>query len=175
MKNILYIHDARFVSGLEKVILNISKTIDAKRFTPFFIVSKWSDGYFIRLAGELKMKYAVTNLGFIARTYNPFILMKYFLNMLVSSVDIYNFINKNKIDIISANSLQDAFYSFLPALISKTPIIWHQHAIRKRTLIRLIISMLNIKIKKYFYPTHSLKCLLYLKSFDIAQRLTYNY
>ncbi len=164
MKNILYIHDAQFVSGLERMLLNIFKTIDRTKFTPYFIGSKWSDGRFIKLAKGLKIKCIVTNLRFASRTYNPFVLIIYLSDLFMSSLTIYNFIRQNKIDIISANSLHDVFYAFVPAFILKKPIIWHEHAIRPIDAFRrFIISILDIKVNKYIAVSEAVKkrlCLL---------------
>ncbi len=164
MKNILYIHDVRFVSGLERVLLNIFKTIDRTKFTPYFIGSKWSDRHFIKLAKGLKIKYSVTNLRFISRTCSPFVLIGYFFDFFMSSLTIYNFIRQNKIDIISANSLHDVFYAFVPAFILRKPIIWHEHAIRPIDAFRrFTISVLDIKVNKYIAVSEAVKkglCLL---------------
>lgn len=164
MKNILYIHDAQFIGGVERVLLGIFKAIDRTKFTPYFIGSKWNDGHFIKLVRKLSVECKTTNIKPFSRTYNPFILIMYFFNLLISSLAICNFIHKNNIDIISTNSLHDTFYVFIPALVMRKPIIWHGHAIRPIDAFRrFIISILDIKTKKYIAVSKAVKenlCLL---------------
>ncbi len=170
MKNILFIHDARFVSGLERILLAIFDSVDTTRFEMFFIGSKWSDDHFVKLIKALKMKYGITNLRFISKAYNPIVLMRYFWDLLISSVFVCNFIRCNKIDIIVANCLLDVFYAFLPSFILRKPIIWHQHAIRKKSMFTsFIVRLMRFRIKKVIAVSEAVKENLY--SFGVDKKI----
>lgn len=156
--SVLYVHDARFFSGLERALINIFKGLNRRHFIPFFIGSVWSDHEFEVQAKKENVRCFTTKLGFIEKTLNPVRLLIYLFNWLISGIAIVAIIRKNNIDLIHSNSFLSTFYSFIPSLITQKPIIWHENATMGYSgFRRTIIAILSLRVRYFVAASKSVR------------------
>jgi len=134
---ILFISRTSKLTGAENILLDIAGKLDKKRFLPLVVLPDKTGPLF----GELdknNIKTVLVKMPFLRVTYNPFLLFWFFVCVIYINILFFNVIIRNKIDIISCHTIQEAMYIFLPAKF-----------LRKK----LIISFKNIldkRWKKYF-------------------------
>ena len=112
--NVLYIsHQKNFLGGAERSLYEILKNIDKSRITPFYASSE---------DGELAS--AIKELGIPFLKLHKFEI-KNLITVIITTMQLVNFIKKKNINIIHNNQCIDARSSFLAGKITHVPIIIH--------------------------------------------------
>ncbi|MCX7918583.1 MAG: glycosyltransferase family 4 protein [bacterium] len=127
MKRILYINHVGKISGAERVLLNLLSHLDRAKFEPVVIAP--SDGTLLSEITKLGIKTYPIKIPLLVRSYNPIRLILYIPNFWKTTAQLKTMIQKEKIDLLHANSFTAMLYSGFAAKLMHRPIIWHMHDI----------------------------------------------
>lgn len=146
MINVLYINHVSEFSGAERVLLNLIGLLDKSPVNPTTICP--DNGKLVQELNKKGIQVKLTSMPLLIRTYNPFKLLEYLQNFLFFSKVLKKELRRLNTDIIHCNTFTAALYSILPALLAKTPIIWHMHDILEdrffnKVFIRLAASRVD--------------------------------
>ncbi len=130
---ILYISRVSKITGAESILLDIVKNIDKERFHPVVALPDDKGPLYYRLI-ESNIETRIIRMPFLHVNYNPFLLIWFLISIKIINIIFFFFIIRNKIDIISCHTIQEAFYVAIPAKLSGK---------------KLIISFKNILDKKW--------------------------
>lgn len=148
--NILHIHDARYVSGIERGLFDTFKYLNRDKFNLYFLGSLQSDGRFIEKAKELNVMGKNIRMGSISITINPFKIVKFFYDFLLSNIVIARIIKQKKIDVIITHSLLDCLNAYLACIVTGKNMIWHEHdTLLPHKFKRLAVKIIDKKINCY--------------------------
>ena len=183
--NILYIIHSCQISGAEIVLINLLNLVKQKNIYPVVVLPQ--NGKLAKKIRKEKIQVKIVPLPFLVRTYNPLILINYFINYLSFSKSLYKIIKKNQIRIIHANSFRAAFYSLLVAKLLKIPLVWHMHDILDYRLFNKIFIKLTsfgaskiicvskaVKENLIIFGVNSEKCRVIYNSIDKNKFLNTN-
>lgn len=127
MYKILYINHVGFISGAERVLINLLSRIDRKKYEP--IVAAPSKGTFLAEISKLNIKTYQIDTPLLTRPKSPIHLTKYIPKFWYVTRQLKRIIAEEKIDILHANSFIAMLYSCSAAKRTNRPIIWHMHDI----------------------------------------------
>ncbi|MGQ5708302.1 glycosyltransferase family 4 protein [Lactobacillus sp. PSON] len=129
MKNILYLHAGAEMYGADKILLELTRGLDKKKFNPIVILP--SDGILRSELEKNKIQVHVIPYPILRRKYfNPKGIIEYGLSYKKSCNNILKYLAANNIDIdiIHANTLAVLEGIQLKKKL-KIPLIWHIHEI----------------------------------------------
>lgn len=133
MINILYISNQdSFKGGAPRSLFEIITNVDRRKIMPFF--ASIHDGELAKQIKKLDVKFHKIPNGY---KFHPLLTTPSFCSLV-------NFINEQSIDLIHNNQCGDAFYSWMPAKFTKTPMIIHH---RDPSFYRSSKFLLNIAEK----------------------------
>lgn len=136
-KKILYVSDSAEISGAEFVLLNILRNLDRNRYTPCLFcngkntylqheaekigISFYKSSHFPQLARIDKRGVSLSKVAAYLRALSTI------------SREIRHVIHVENIDLTYANAYPCCLYCLLPALLSRKPLVWHVHNLRRIT------------------------------------------
>ncbi|MDN3207603.1 glycosyltransferase family 4 protein [Pediococcus pentosaceus] len=127
MKNILYIHAGAEMYGADKILLEIVKGIDKKRFNPIVVLP--TDGILKDKLLEIGVEVHVVNYPILRRKYfNIHGITSYIRAYRKKSQEIIKLLKGTKIDIIHANTTAVLEGIYLKYKL-QAKLIWHVHEI----------------------------------------------
>lgn len=121
-KNILYVSRTSKLTGPENILIDVIKRLDKNRFSPVVVVPDRSGPFFKKLQ-LYKINTVIKKMPFLRVTYNPLLLLWFFLNILVFNFNFLFFLKRHNIDLVVCNTIQETVYVSLPAKILKRKLI----------------------------------------------------
>jgi glycosyltransferase involved in cell wall biosynthesis len=136
-KKILFVSDSAEISGAEFVLLNILKSLDRDRYSPYL----FCNGKNTHLQHEAEKIGISCMKSFhfpqLARIDKSGVSLSKVAAYLRASAAIYcemrHVIHAENIDLTYANAYPCCLYCLLPALLSRKPLVWHVHNMRRTT------------------------------------------
>ncbi len=120
--NILYMSRTSKLTGPENILIDVIRRLDKKVFSPLVVLPDSSGPFFKKL--ELhKINTIVRKMPFLRVTYNPFLLLWFFLNILILNFNFLFTIKKYDINLVVCNNIQEALYVSIPVKILKRKLI----------------------------------------------------
>lgn len=147
-KKILFLDHTPFIGGAQLCLINHLKTINKDVFNVFACCSENAGeiglvGYF----NKLKIKYYFVRFEHL-KSYNPAVLLR----LIKTVCGIIKIINKEKIDLIFANTVRAIAAGSTASLITNSKIVWFIH---DYTFPRNLFRILKFIPKKIFYNSKS--------------------
>ena len=109
---LFYISRTSKFTGAENILLDIVSNIDKEKFDPLVIMPD-AKGFFYKKLKDFKINVMVIKMPFLRVTYNPFLLLWFFINILIVNFRFYFIFKKNRADIIVCHTIQEMAYVFL--------------------------------------------------------------
>ncbi len=130
--NILYISRTSKLTGPENILIDIIRRLNKRIFSPVVVLPD-RDGPFFKKLQLYEIKTMVKKMPFLRVTYNPFLLLWFFLNILVLNFNFLFTLKKYNINLIVCNTIQEALYVSLPVkILNKKLIICFKNILDKR-------------------------------------------
>lgn len=130
--NILYMSRTSKLTGPENVLIDIIKRLNKRIFSPVVVLPDRNGPFFekLRLHG---INTIIKKMPFLRVTYNPFLLLWFFLNILVINFNFLSTLKKYNINLVVCNTIQEALYVSLPVkILNKKLIICFKNILDKR-------------------------------------------
>lgn len=128
MKKILYLHAGAELYGADRVLLELLKNIDKKKFEPLVILP--CEGPLFEKLKENNIKVKVIKYPILRRKYfTPFGILNYIRDYFKYSKEIKKIVEKNNIDIIHTNTAAVLEGAYVKRKIKNIKHIWHIHEI----------------------------------------------
>ncbi len=142
-KKILVICNAPGISGGEFSLFQFLEKINKNKYIIFIAISEKLQFTHI-IPGYCR----IINLPFIWFTFtlNPFVLLKYTINIIKNTIAISNIINENEIEVIYSNSIKSHIYGAFIKLILGKKTIWHIRDNLKNKLLGKALALWSDKI-----------------------------
>jgi len=148
LPNILFFCSADRYSGAEIVLERIIFGLIQKRVCNAFILGT-NEKFLENVRGFEKNVYALNNIKSLKGRKGRRSIIKFLIQIKSSSKQLKKFLNKNKIDIIHANSIDSAIYALFQSNSKSIPLIWHHHNVLKRNSSDYFLAyLLSKKVKK---------------------------
>ena len=145
MINILYLHAGAELYGADKVLLNLLKNIDRRKFHPYVILP--NDGPLVNELKKLNITCTVIDYPILRRKYfNIKGIINYILDYRKKSREIIDYINDKNIDFIHVNTIAVLEGIYIKKKICK-PLVWHVHEILQKP--KFVFKFTSFLIGKY--------------------------
>lgn len=119
---LFYISRTSKFTGAENILLDIVNNIDEKRFGPIVVIPD-TKGFFYKKLKDSKINAMIVKMPFLRVTYNPFLLLWFFISILIVNFRFYFIFKKNKTDIIVCHTIQEMAYVFLAVKVLRKKLI----------------------------------------------------
>ncbi|MFA5014470.1 MAG: glycosyltransferase family 4 protein [Actinomycetota bacterium] len=120
--NILYMSRTSKLTGPENILIDVIKRLDNNRFSPVVVLPDRNGPFFEKLQLH-RINTAIKKIPFLRVTYNPLLLIWFFINILVFNFNFLFFFKKHNIDLVVCNTIQETVYVSIPAKILKRKLI----------------------------------------------------
>lgn len=131
--NIAYISRTSNLTGAEKITLDLVKALNKDKFKPIVFLPD-NKGVFYDELTSSGIDTRIIEMPFLRITYNPFSLMKFFINIIVLNRKFKKIFENENIKIVSCNTIHEALFIFRAVSFLK---------------LKLIICFKNILDKKW--------------------------
>lgn len=119
---LFYISRTSKFTGAENILLDIVNNIDEKRFDPLVVIPDIK-GFFYKKLRDSKINIMIVKMPFLRVTYNPFLILWFFISILIVNFRFYFIFKKNRADIIVCHTIQEMAYVFLAAKVLRKKLI----------------------------------------------------
>lgn len=119
---LFYISRTSKFTGAENILLDIVNNIDEKRFDPLVVIPD-AKGFFYKKLRDSKINIMTVKMPFLRVTYNPFLLLWFFISILIVNFRFYFIFKKNRADIIVCHTIQEMAHVFLAAKVLRKKLI----------------------------------------------------
>ena len=119
---ILYISRTSKITGAENILLDIVSGISKEYFHPVVALPD-NKGLLFEKLQESGIDTRLIKMPFLKVTRNPFLLIWYAISIIIINAVFFFFIIKNRINIVSCHTVQEAFYVALPTKLSGRKLI----------------------------------------------------
>ena len=150
--------------------------LDRSQFEPYALVG--SDGEFADVLRGLGADVTVSELKPIVRSYNPFILLRCVLRLIMGCRSVMKVCRKKRIDVVHANDNTVVFFAVIPAMLTGRKCAWHVRSpvsrlghigafLIKRCDALIFCSQSNAEPFKKFFPKFTEKIFIAYEGVDI--------
>lgn len=122
--NILYISRTSKLTGAEYSLLDVLKKINKELFNPIVALPD-REGIFYKNLMESSIETLIVRMPFLRLTYNPFLLLWFFLKVVFLNFYYLKILKKHKIRLVVCNSFQDSINMLIPSMFSGLKVIIH--------------------------------------------------
>jgi len=170
----LFTCDSLGVSGAELVVLDLMKNLDKRKFSAIVYCHEKNQAMTGRVKA-LGLNYLATSNfpqpGPTGRSgIHPYKIFCYLVALTKIGIELCAYVKKKKIDVIYANAYPNCLYAMVPALISRVPLIWHVHNIRKiRTTNWLIYRIAGLVCSKIITVSKACKINLLKANINLSK------
>jgi len=130
--NILYMSRTSKLTGPENILIDIIRRINKKVFSPIVILPDNNGPFF----GKLKsygINTIIKKMPFLRVTYNPFLILWFFLNILILNFNFLYTLKKYNINLVVCNTIQEALcLSLAVKIFNKKLIICFKNVLDKK-------------------------------------------
>ncbi|HEY4662896.1 MAG TPA: glycosyltransferase family 4 protein [Candidatus Humimicrobiaceae bacterium] len=116
--NILYMSRTSKLTGPENILIDIIRRLDKGIFSPVVVLPDRNGPFFKKLQLH-KINTKIKKMPFLRVTYNPFLLLWFFLNILILNFNFLFTLKKYNINLVVCNTIQEALYLSIPVKILK--------------------------------------------------------
>lgn len=158
---VLVIIPTGYVFGLQNAALALFQYLDRQMFCPFFLVSHWNDGDFIKRLEELGFSYEVSYLGFLSKRLQ-WTAIRMTLDCLMHwprlILDLWRLMRRHKFDAIYITERFVMVQVFPMLLLWRKPVICHVHDPAPVTRFqRLLQRVLDLAVSRYVAVSDSVR------------------
>ena len=147
MINILFLEQFSRISGGQKVLLQILKSLDFEVYNPIVVVPE--QGELSQALTDMNIKYTVVPQGkYSAGRKNLFDLIKYCLFSLWLILMVFWLTKKYRINLVYANAPRTFLWGTVGAKLAGLPIVWHLHSILTGIELKLVSWLIKFGVKR---------------------------
>ena len=106
--HILYVHHASVLGGAEVSLLELVRCLDQERFQPLVMLPE--SGPLLSELADRGVDVSVASIGRLTRTFNPFSLCRYCLNIRKVRRQLHKLIENEKINLVHCNGLTSLLF-----------------------------------------------------------------
>jgi len=120
--NIFYISRTSKLTGPENILVDILTELDKNVFFPTVVLPDDRGPFSERLKSE-GIRFIIRGMPFLRVTYNPFLIIWFFINIIISNSGFFSALRREKVDIVVCNTIHEALFVFIPVKILKRKLV----------------------------------------------------
>jgi glycosyltransferase involved in cell wall biosynthesis len=120
--NLLYLSRTSKLTGAENTLLSLLERLNKDIFNPLVVLPD-NNGLFFQRLIEKKINIKIVKMAFLKISFNPVLIIWFFLNVLFLNFYFFIFLIRKRINIVICNSFQDSLFIAIPAKILRKKIV----------------------------------------------------
>jgi glycosyltransferase involved in cell wall biosynthesis len=120
--NIFYISRTSKLTGPENILIDILEEMDKNVFSNTVVLPDDKGPYPEKLKSR-GIEFILRRMPFLRVTYNPILIIWFFMNILISNLSFLSVLKREKVDIVVCNTIHEALYVFFPVKILKRKLV----------------------------------------------------